>query len=120
MADPEITAALTPEEWECGGPNEAPGIVRDVHAGLLYWGVRITAQSSDEAEIQSPRDRHAVAALCLHGQPFGFTQADINLICRRFDISDDAWRSEDEELAASLVARVAALLPPASTEPNDQ
>lgn len=91
-----ISPALTPEEWAKQRP-------------FLY----VTAEK-----------RHEVAAVCLHGQPFGFTREDVAflrtmarefslqhaiincscLICKR----NRAWGPE----ATALAARIEALLPP--------
>ncbi len=56
-------------------------------------------------------DRHALAALCLVGQPFGFTHEDINLLHRLVLVA--ATLSRDDFLAADgLAGRIKALLPP--------
>jgi hypothetical protein len=80
-------------------------------------------------------DRHAVAALCLYQQPFGFTQEDVDALRGVADLGDrkatdlaslpyaysDLARRHIVEQAAvvsdrlrSLAARIAALLPPSS------
>lgn len=103
MTDP-ITPALTPKEWK--SLDTADAFVQDgdlvVRTG---WG------SEDGS---TPVNQHALAALALHQQPFGFTRADVELL-------DEAWcavmgyHSGSAENAARLQLlrdRIAALLPP--------
>ena len=87
MSD-DVKPALTPEEWA--------GQLRDPH-GL---------------DIDGMRGRpHAVAALCLHGQPFGFTWGDVREL-------DDAVERLCEVGHVDVAAvmhirdRIEALLPP--------
>lgn len=98
MSTPEIKPALTAEEWAevLGSPDPA-----------------------HEHIYGHPDDKpHRMAALCLHGQPFGFTHEDVR------DLEDAASRVEYEDhmqapLAArldDLAARIAALLPPDPAE----
>ena len=54
--DGVILPALTPEEWEAFAAKDE----------------RRGAAGADD-----PRERHALAAKCLHGQPFGFTEEDV-------------------------------------------
>src|SRR3954469_4755503 len=57
---PEIKPALTREEWES---NKWSAVVR-----------------LNQTEVYGDRLRHAVAALALQGQPFGFTREDVNAL----------------------------------------
>jgi hypothetical protein len=93
MSD-ETRPALTPEEWQ----------------GSLRMG-------------GGERDRHALAALFLHGQPFGFTWDDVELLRIASRVADrnarqgmgDTYRPELAHGARRLEAlrdRIAALLPP--------
>lgn len=93
-----ISPALTPEEWAKGGRGWRHGAV-------------INAE-----------DRHAVAAVCLYGQPFGFTRADVAFLQslaawhhKQTYGKAAGWRqsvlSEVVELR-NLADRIAALLPP--------
>ena len=50
-----------------------------------------------------------MAALCLHGQPFGFTQEDVALLG---DLAMIAGTPMYGEMARSLASRIQALLPP--------
>lgn len=64
--------------------------------------------------------KHALAALALHGQPFGFSEADIGLLGRLADYAHAAALPDgehspplDDALATNdLLYRIAALLPP--------
>ena len=51
---------------------------------------------------------HATAALALHGQPFGFTMHDVDLL-RYAEMLD--WSDEDAARLSSLINRIVALLP---------
>ena len=152
----EIKPALTPEEWVAqskeGWVNQS---VERVHGGFgggelrrdlftRMWydsvdGIRVTVQEETgyEEDITIPfAAYHALAALCLHGQPFGFTDGDTFVIgyARRL-IYDRilALRAQgtavDLELASgmedvysylgNLIARIAALLPPEDVDDNE-
>lgn len=91
-----IEPALTPEEWAEIAPGD----------GL--WD-RWEAVWQDEFGAHAPE--HAMAALCLHGQPFGFTHEDVRKLR---DMPDGTGYAsiDDPEWFASLLDRVRALLPP--------
>jgi hypothetical protein len=104
-----VEAALTPDEWarretaiERGefGENGQVWICEDGTIGV--------AASGASYEIAHP---HGAAALCLHGQPFGFTWEDVRLLERLRGRTD-----EDEDAIGHLTDRIEALLP--STEPT--
>ena len=90
MREPETKPALTAEEW---AKVEFPPLPRD------------------------PRD-HALAALCLYGQPFGFTPEDVALLLDLAEVVDNPLGmdlrggKEEFEGVLSIAARIAALLPP--------
>lgn len=59
-------------------------------------------------------DYHALAALALHGQPFGFTREDVTAlrnVANSLDVDDPTYEAT-LEVIASLTDRVSALLPP--------
>lgn len=68
MSD-EVKPALTPEEWA------------EVTEDAKYFADAITESADNLAtaffEIKEQGTRHALAALALHGQPFGFTREDV-------------------------------------------
>lgn len=115
--EPEIPPALTAEEWA-----RMPDCQRDnVDAFLRRQSLVIAWGSSPGEEWEVPAAlRHALAALALHGQPYGFTAADVAMIgsaaeaYRRGDVM--GWGPEDGEARAReldhLADRLAALLPP--------
>lgn len=99
MSD-EIKPALTASEWT----QHLSGNSGDVD-DAVEWASRKVA----ETIMSSGPNRHALAALCLYGQPFGFTREDIEMlrgIGRGGDYGD--WGG----LFESLTQRIAALLPP--------
>ena len=68
---------------------------------------------ADASVELTPEDRHALAALCLHGQTFGFKPADaeqLRVIARHCAVTRPlyAWATALDEIAA----RIEALLPP--------
>lgn len=94
----KVEPALTPEEWayavERWRLDDGPS--RYVSGDdRCYAGCRIPES-----------DYHATAALCLHGQPFGFTRADVESV--RY-VSD--WLDRPNPLR-DLADRIEALLPP--------
>jgi hypothetical protein len=132
----EIRPALTAEEWKgppnfVGGPPSGIPEVRWPLGGdrvrrAVYWdevrpevfyGELDTKTGIGGADnIQRP---HALAALCLYGQPFGFTHEDVaalwdlhgmalNAIDERGDLEDASVPPR----AAAAIAKIEALLPP--------
>ena len=79
MTEP-IAPALTAAEWAALESQEHdvrlfrhhPRTDELLEVGLDCWDY---GSSTDK-----PADRHAIAALALHGQPFGFTRADVALV----------------------------------------
>lgn len=89
----QIKPALTPEQWELQrqiGPKHEEG-----HAGDFL---------------------HQMAALFLHGQPFGFTWADVDairdLLAEHEGDSFHPLPQDERDRVRSLADRIAALLPP--------
>lgn len=63
--------------------------------------------------------RHAVAAIALHNQPFGFTHEDEALLGEMLRFYDHRGFAGDAEMAARiqrLLKKVSALLPPKEAE----
>lgn len=115
MSDETVRPALTPEEWKllsCETPLEKVALGMDASMSTMLV---VTHRTETGATLVGTRELHAVAALALHGQPFGFTWKDVALLRRRAD-------REEEELAMhgargtsqlrSLADRIAALLSP--------
>lgn len=114
MSD-EITPALTPDEWANsaaarGDETLTAHMHRDWPGGMIVTVGRHAVQIPDEAF-------HAVAALCLHGQKFGFTRADVALVrgaAEEFEFRSDPdfpLQSGNVRFLA-LADKLAALLPP--------
>lgn len=109
MSD-EIGPALTPEEWATG---VVAGDEDEESASIADGAVICSGPSPDDefvwgsAMFTGPR-RHALAALALHGQSFGFTWEDVDALRDAADSPDltGGWLYED------LADRIAALLPP--------
>ena len=115
-----IRPALTREEWGkwtgCGGfrslertlddPNEL--YVRDSKNGVL-----VLPDAHFEHGVRG-RARHALAALALHQQPFGFTREDVAWLREMVDSDTNPETApvEFNAMCLSLAARIEALLPP--------
>lgn len=100
----DVKPALSAEEWA------------DVASDPDWWaaeadGLGRVAGECLESRTDAER-RHAAAALALHGQPFGFTQEDVELL--RTSIAEDEDGCFDQTRTAmlkGLADRIAALLP---------
>lgn len=115
-AKKKVTPALTPEEWATktrNGSDPAYFPVRTIKLAEYsdaegVWN-SLTLKGQGGAVLVNHPDLHALAALALHGQPFGFT---------REDVSDLLWirgTHPDIDLGermTSLANRIEALLPP--------
>lgn len=109
----EIRPALTPEEWS------EPQIDRsDLHVHLAGDGLLVAYTPGDRSTLAMDEDRHALAALALYGQPFGFTREDVEKLRAMPDaVLDESYQGsyasiDDGAWFRSLIARIAALLPP--------
>ena len=72
----EIKPALTPEEWHDGGYN-SPGLSVVLASSALTVGFRLHVAVKEHplgGALGDHGDLHALAALCLYEQPFGFTR----------------------------------------------
>lgn len=105
--------ALTEEEWGklgCGTKGARPQRVEFDDEGYLV------VHDGWETALPSSDVWHALAALCLHGQPYGFTWEDVDILRREAGFADDEHRNgfhpETEARLLSLADRIAALLPP--------
>lgn len=112
MADP-IKPALTPDEWKEGDGAFWRGdhyVERIDVSGEGHYALHIKDKSGRPEQIidtMDPEWLHAIAALCLHGQNFGFTWADV--VNLRATALHANWPGH---WADSLADRIAALLPP--------
>lgn len=131
MSDkPTIPPALTPREWgrmevEFGDDGWASleGLVRceggTASEAVLSGGMYVGTYGEDGLASGGVNvRRHALAALALHGQPFGFTREDIQHLRwaadlrDRVGVRDAGWTAG---VLRNLAARIEALLPPEDT-----
>lgn len=114
----KILLALTREEWA----KQATG---DDETGDAFLAPRNeeVCVILNNYQFVGLLNRHGVAALALHGQPFGFAQEDVDTLLtvatesERANQSPDYYHgrmidSVDPAWCRSLAARIAALLPP--------
>lgn len=122
MAD-EIRPALTVEEWRRHWFERQGSVNRtQVHFGGDRAGDGFFALTPDgptgSAVVVNSASLHAVAAVALHGQPFGFTHADVDLLLNAavaIEARMDKWNlieTEKPPRLRELADRIAALLPP--------
>jgi len=103
--------ALTAKEWVDGhdigyGMNLYP----DGPEAVTIEGLPNGASLSIRAE-----HLHALAAFCLHGQPFGFTREDVNALRSVLDLHRESWVNGVygvDDICKHLADRIEALLPP--------
>jgi hypothetical protein len=91
----EIRPAVTNEEWRVGY------LMRNAVGAA--WGDGNLCIGEDTA---TPEIAHAVAAVCLHGQPFGFTREDVREL-RAMSVNGFTYFGLN-----SIADRIEALLPP--------
>ncbi len=88
--------------------------------GISYDGCVTLMSRAHEWVSVPPPARHALAALALDGQPFGFTHDDVDQLHRAADALSAAAGSTHErtvprpsaEVLLGLARRIAGLLPP--------
>lgn len=121
--------ALSPEEWgqmlfsweapdkdEDGRPAGqvyATGILGGPAVGVVVESLTADDQTDQLVDVP-PVAYHALAALALHDQPFGFTQEDVDVLAMAGDEGFAGYISDGDHYAhlRSIAARIAALLPP--------
>ncbi len=96
--------ALTREEWQNRYCTKE-GVAMAAAPGQPYLSAGDDAVHDDGFDA-GPEARHALAALSLYGQPFGFTREDVNLLRYAAGVC-----IADRELNG-LADRIEALLPP--------
>ena len=116
-------SALTREEWASGLWLRHDGVCPEIRK---LQDTRDTQVVLDGQPVTSLAERHAIAAMCLHEQPYGFTWADVDQIrgyakaqAAGSETVREAGGSEmadrmlaDSERLNSLADRIEALLPP--------
>jgi hypothetical protein len=136
-----VKPALSAEEWaerRVSAGDEAVEAYCTLHVGK---DGRLYAAAGDGRDYYGQGDGlvarpHALAALCLHGQPFGFTREDVDLLHRTINgyvrrieeaqerVNEGPWVRNgivmnEASVAAlrDLADRIEALLPPEREEP---
>lgn len=108
MAIPETVApALTARQWK----RRKKGTRTSPSAVWIDSDGDVCVDGSWPAV--PPHQRHALAAFCLYGQPFGFTREDV----RAVRLAVASGRVPFMEQLESLAARIEALLPPEEGTP---
>lgn len=107
----ELKPALSAEEWKVKDKRLSGEtyVVRDAYGDL-------TVRYDHEMFAIVPSElEHALAALALYGQPFGFTWEDVETlraVIAEFPMRDEAEADELGSRLHALANRIAALLPP--------
>jgi hypothetical protein len=103
VTDTKIKPALSPEQWK----------KEKDYAGLPYVLERAAYQVAGRTYETWDESLHALAALCLYGQPFGFSREDVKLLRESWPkgVYISTPHSPHERLCA-LADRMEALLPP--------
>lgn len=113
--EPPVSPALSPEEWAT--ILQGKQVRRPNHFELFMdevWGVVVGNTGVAVPGIHDA-ERHALAALALYGQPFGFTREDVDLVMEMmFNLSPIIRDPAFDADARSLASRITALLPPLS------
>jgi hypothetical protein len=117
MADETtIRPALTAEEWKRSLVNHAT-LRREGIEGNVEYGFRgrLSIGNQHSSGSAPPEWNHVIAALALHGQPFGFTREELDAI---EDAAQWTWIFGAVKCGhlASAAAKLAALLPRARPE----
>ncbi|MBI4408631.1 MAG: hypothetical protein HY561_02905 [Gemmatimonadetes bacterium] len=92
-ARPDQSAAERPRYAALGGP---------AHRELTV----------EPGTVAVGRDRHALAALALHAQPFGFSWTDVDALVEAIGCAAEVGHANVGVRLYNLADRIAALLPP--------
>ncbi len=114
--DGAVTQALSSEEWDryaIGRESVSAEIFRDLFLGRPASGFGVRIESAGAWIAEGGKDRHALAALCLYQQPFGFDAADVEAVLTCAKASQNTGTEPATFLRAErVVAKLRALLPP--------
>jgi hypothetical protein len=105
----DVKAALTPEEWESKSYEHGFSAAR-IEDGEL----RVTDSPGTHYIQFGSEDRHALAALALYEQPFGFTWDDLIAMYAAIRAAERAGPYGDDlaNVLRPIRDKIAALLPP--------
>ena len=120
-----IAPALTSEEWASGTLEEEAdddGVIvfsRQEEEWLGNQGADLGSLVMWDNGVPLPvvlKRAHGLAAVCLHQQPYGFTEEDVEALLQFTDwiagMEEDAYEAEQCQTLISIADRIAALLPP--------
>lgn len=103
-------SALTPDEWR--EKMAIRGARQTLCVGVADGSVVLT-RYRQTVILDTPEERQTTAALCLHGQPFGFTHDHVRALLYYFGEGvDQKPTGDDLRLIHEIVTRITALLPP--------
>ena len=108
----KIQPALSEQEWAAALAHRYG--TADYAQGITEYAIRAVQHISGDEK----RRPHVVAALCLHGEPFGFTWEDVATIRANCDGFQYVARTTGANLDGevdkllNIADRIAALLPP--------
>ena len=105
MTTNTIQPALTEAEWDAKGVDRI-----DLWASVSDE-ILVTRTPGDRSTLAADADRHALAALALYGQPFGFDRSDLWYL-RQLQDEGIVRMGEMRDWLTGFATRVAALLPP--------
>ncbi len=101
----EIKSALTAEEWANGRTEKGYTFNR---VGVDVW----FGSPNETDPLVMVQNRHAMAAICLHGQPFGFTREDVIALRAMQDRINFEALDRGIPSVKDLADRIESLLPP--------
>lgn len=121
----EIKPAMLAEQWQRGYVRDdlsiEPGATPDL-AGRLWLYIFDACHEADaelgetlstDASVELfPADRHAIAALALHEQPFGFRSHEAEWLEREAEIHEREGAGTAALIARTIAQKIRALLPP--------
>lgn len=115
MSDDTIRPALSAGEWSDALRDGAYDVDDSLHVMDFTGGARSELDlrmPGGETEIRD-KPRHALAALALYDQPFGFTREMVRALNEMLSLAEyGCEESPLMELAEEAVKRIEALLPP--------
>jgi|SRR5579872_1655754 len=122
MSDETVRPALTAEEWRTAAVRRSDTGIPPLTEAYIYAG-SLNAARGDDAVMIDKAALHALAALALHEQPFGFTRDDVKLLrgpaySALLEVARDGEESALADDALALARRIAALLPPEEATPT--
>lgn len=116
----KIEPALTPEGWERFGADRPGGFVekfRDLFVGRPTRNMAFKVKG-ETVQVIELEEAHAIAAIALYGQPFGFTREMAQALRDMHEAAPEGvattrqWEAIKGDLLLAVADRIEALLPP--------